>query len=122
MNKDQQLLQEAYGKIYEADIEKLAQQDPREVYDEPKDPSLGQQGQAEDDKVRDEGYEQLEKALRKFYEYGYTGSANSNAEAVNQKVVQMLKDLEVDDRDIDRFADVLMSIILGQINRGHADF
>ena len=107
----------------EADVERLAQQDPREVYgDEPEEKSLSQQGQAEDDKVRDEGYEQLEKALHKFYEYGYTGSADSNAEAVNQKVVQMLKNLEVDDRDLDRFANVLMSIILGQVNRGHADF
>lgn len=103
----------------EADVERLTQQDPREVYDEP---SLSQQAQMEDDKVRDEGYDQLEKALRKFYEYGYTGSADSNPEAVNQKVVQILNNLEVDDRDINRFADALMSIILGQINRGHADF
>lgn len=106
----------------EADVERLAQQDPREVYDTTEEKTLSQQSQAEDDKVRDEGYNLLEQAFRKFYEYGYTGSANSNVEAINQKVVQMLKDLEVDDRDMDRFADVLMSIILGQINRGHADF
>lgn len=106
----------------EADVERLAQQDPREVYDEPKELTLSQQSQMEDDKLKDEGYDLLEKALRKFYEYGYTGSADSNAEAINQKVVQMLKNLEVDDRDMDRFADVLMSLILGQITRGHSDF
>lgn len=103
----------------EADVERLAQPDSREVYDEP---TLSQQGQMEDDKVRDEGYDMLEKALHKFYEYGYTGSANGDAEAVNQKVVQMLKNLEVDDRDLDRFANVLMSIILGQMTRGFADY
>lgn len=104
--------------LKEADIDRLAQQDSREVYG---DEEVSDAQQA-DDAVRDEGYEMLYQALRKFYEYGYTGSADSNAEKVNQKVVSILNDLEVDDRDKDRLANALMSLILGQITRGHSDF
>lgn len=107
----------------EADVERLAQQDPREVYgDNPEEKSIGEQAQDADNALREQGYKLLEDALHKFYEYGYTGSADADAAATNERVVDILRNLEVDDRDVQRFGDVLTSIILGQMVRGHADF
>jgi len=109
--------------INEADVERLAQQDPREVYgDGPEEKSLAQQGQDADNQLREEGYKLLKDAFHKFYEYGYTGSADTDPGATNERVVDMLRDMEVDDRDMQRFGDALTSIILGQMVRGHADF
>jgi len=109
--------------IEEADVERLAQQDPREVYgDESEEKTLAQQSQDADNALREEGYKLLEDALHKFYEYGYTGSADTDPAANNERVAEILRNLEVDDRDMQRFADVLTSIVLGQMVRGHADF
>lgn len=107
----------------EADVERLAQQDPREVYgDGPEEKSIGEQGQDADNALREEGYKALENALRSFYSYGYTGSADADPAATSERVAEMLRNFEVDDRDMQRFTDVLTSIILGQMVRGHADF
>ena len=109
--------------INEADIDRLAKQDPREVYEnEPEEKSLAQQSQDADNALREQGYKLLEDALHKFYEYGYTGSSDADAAATNERVAEILRNLEVDDRDMQRFADVLTSIVLGQMVRGHADF
>jgi hypothetical protein len=118
----------------EADVERLAQQDPREVYDDPGlkgeagEPGskydadeLRRQAATADEEDREEGYKLLEQAFKKFYMYGYSGSGVADAQREATKVASMLEAMHVDERDIKRFTDALISIILGQIVSGHAD-
>jgi hypothetical protein len=101
----------------EANVEKLAQQDPREVYDEPKG-NLGEEGPR--GVHPNEAFKSLENALDMFYNLGL-GGMGGDAAAVNDRVYNMLVQYKVDERDIQRFSDVLTSIILGQSMRGYAD-
>jgi hypothetical protein len=101
----------------EASIEKLTQQDPREVYDEPKG-ELGKQGVT--GVHPNDAFKSLEDALDTFYNLG-KGGLGADPAAVHDRVYNMLQQHEVDDRDIQRFSDVLTSIILGQSTRGFAD-
>jgi hypothetical protein len=101
----------------EADVERLTQQDPREVYDEPKG-DLGEEGPQ--GVHPDEAFKSLEDALDKFYNLGL-GGMGGDAAGVHDRVYNMLQQHEVDQKDIQRFSDVLTSIILGQSMRGYAD-
>lgn len=109
---------EQYNKyMEEADIERLAQQDPREIYDEPK----GELGDSGPQGVHpNEAFKSLEDALDMFYNLG-KGGMGADPAAVHDKVYNMLLQHEVDQRDIQRFSDALTSIILGQSMRGYAD-
>ena len=104
----------------EADIERLAQQDPREIYSDEEvkdmevDPSLARETGPQ------EAFKSLEDTLGKFYALGQKG-LGADADMVNERVIDILKMHGVDDRDLRRFGDALTSILLGQSVRGYAD-
>lgn len=104
----------------EANIERLAQQDPREIYSDEEvkdmevDPSLARETGPQ------EAFKALEDTLSKFYALGQKG-LGADADMVNERVIDILKMHEVDDRDLRRFGDALTSILLGQSMRGYAD-
>jgi hypothetical protein len=101
----------------EADIGKLAKQDSREIYNEPKG-ALGEQGIP--GVHPNDAFKTLEDTLNKFYLLG-KGGLGADAAAVHDRVYNILLNQEVDEKDIQRFADVLTSILLGQSVRGFAD-
>ncbi len=103
--------------LNEADVEKLAQQDPREVYDEPKG-DLGEPGPVGVDP--NEAFKAIEDALDMFYNLG-KGGMGADAAAVHDRVYNILQQHGVDQSDMQRFSDALTSIILGQSVRGFAD-
>jgi len=130
INTDMKFNEQFNKYMEEADVERLAQQDPREVYDDPGPKGIaGEPGYDElrrkaaeaDEEDREEGYKLLEQAFQKFYMYGYSGSGVADAQREATKVASMLKAMYVDEKDIKRFTDALISIILGQIVSGHAD-
>ena len=102
----------------EADVERLAQQDPREIYSDREevdmDPELAPETGPQ------EAFKSLENALAKFYELGKKG-LGADAAAVNDRVYNILQSHGVDQKDMKRFSDALTSIILGQSMRGFAD-
>jgi hypothetical protein len=106
--------------LQEADVERLAQQDPREIYSDEEvkntdvDPTLAPETGSQ------EAFKSLEDTLGKFYALGQKG-LGSDADAVNERVIDILKMHGVDDRDLRRFGDALTSILLGQSVRGFAD-
>lgn len=103
----------------EADVQRLAQQDPREIYSDeevkemPEDLSLARETGP------DEAFKALEETLSKFYALGQKG-LGADAQAVHERVSEILRLHEVDQRDMQRFSDVLTSILLGQSVRGYA--
>jgi hypothetical protein len=67
-----------------------------------------------------EAFKTLEDTLAKFYALGQKG-LGADASAVHDRVYNILQKHEVDQRDMQRFSDVLTSILLGQSTRGFAD-
>jgi hypothetical protein len=106
--------------ITEAEIEKLSQQDPREIYSDEEvkdmdvDPTLAPETGPQ------EAFKSLEDTLGKFYALGQRG-LGADADMVNERVVDILMMHGVDQRDLRRFGDALTSILLGQSVRGYAD-
>jgi hypothetical protein len=104
----------------EADVERLAQQDPREVYSDQEvkdmdvDPTLAPETGPQ------EAFKSLEDTLGKFYALGQKG-LGADADMVNERVIDILMMHGVDQRDLRRFGDALTSILLGQSVRGYAD-
>jgi hypothetical protein len=104
----------------EADVDRLAQQDPREIYSDQEvkdmdvDPTLAPETGPQ------EAFKSLEDTLGKFYALGQKG-LGAEADMVNERVIDILKMHGVDDRDLRRFGDALTSILLGQSVRGYAD-
>ena len=104
----------------EADVERLAQQDPREIYsdEEVKDmdvkPDLAPEAEPND------AFKALEDTLGKFYALGQKG-LGADADVVMERVAEILRQHQVDSRDMERFTNVLGSILLGQSVRGFAD-
>jgi hypothetical protein len=106
--------------LNEADVERLAQQDPREMYSDEEVKSMGMDPELAPETGPQEAFKALEDALGKFYALGQKG-LGADAAAVHDRVYNILLQHEVDKRDMQRFSDVLTSIILGQSVRGFAD-
>lgn len=111
----------------EANVERLAQQDPREVYgEEPEKVEDGSsvdtwhKAQLEKEAGPDKAFKALENVLGQFYALGQKGLV-ADGDVVMERVAEILRQHDVDDRDIGRFTNVLGSIILGQSTRGFAD-
>lgn len=103
----------------EADVERLAQQDPREIYSDEEVKDMEVKPDLAPEQDPNEAFKTLEKALGQFYALGKKG-LGADADAVNERVVDMLRMHEVDDRDLQRLGDALTSIVLGQSMRGFA--
>jgi len=104
----------------EANVEKLAQQDPREIYSDEEVKGMDMDPELAPETGPQEAFKTLEDALDKFYALGQKG-LGGDAAAVNDRVYNILVQHKVDERDIKRFSDVLTSILLGQSMRGYAD-
>lgn len=111
----------------EADIERLAQQDTREVYGEEPEKiedessvDTWHNAQLEKETDPDKAFKTLEDTLTQFYALGQKG-LGADADVVMERIAKILRQHGVDDRDNKRFTDVLGSIILGQSMRGFAD-
>ena len=104
----------------EADVERLAQQDPREIYSDEEVKDVDMDPELAPETGPQEAFKSLEDALDKFYALGKKG-LGGDAAAINDRVYNILVQHEVDQRDIKRFSDALTSIILGQSMRGYAD-
>jgi hypothetical protein len=104
----------------EADVERLAQQDPREIYSDEEVRDMDVKPDLAPEAGPHEAFKALEDTLGKFYALGQKG-LGADADAVNERVVDILRMHEVDQRDMQRFGDVLTSILLGQSMRGFAD-
>jgi hypothetical protein len=112
---------EQYNKyMEEAEVEKLSQQDSREMYSDEEvkdmdvDPTLARETGPQ------EAFKALEDTLGKFYALGQKG-LGGDADMVNERVIDILMMHGVDQRDLRRFGDALTSILLGQSMRGFAD-
>jgi hypothetical protein len=106
--------------LNEADVERLAQQDPREMYSDEEVKSMGMEPELAPETGPQEAFKALTDALDKFYELGKKG-LTPDPQAVNDRVYNILVQHEVDEKNLKNFSDVLMSIILGQSVRGFAD-
>lgn len=104
----------------EADVERLAQQDPREIYSDEEVKNMDTRSDLAPEEGPNNAFKSLENTLSQFYALGQRG-LGADADAVNERVVEILRMHEVDDRDLQRFGDVLTSILLGQSVRGFAD-
>jgi|688.fasta_scaffold1100473_2 hypothetical protein len=104
----------------EASIEKLAQQDPREIYSDEEVKNIDNDPELMPETGPQEAFKTLENALDKFYDLGKKG-LSPDPQAVNDRVYNILVQHEVDEKNLKTFSDVLMSIILGQSMRGYAD-
>jgi hypothetical protein len=106
--------------ITEAEVDKLSQQDSREIYSDEEvkdmdiDPTLAPETGPQD------AFKALEDTLVKFYALGQKG-LGADADMVNERVIDILMMHGVDQRDLRRFGDALTSILLGQSMRGYAD-
>jgi hypothetical protein len=106
--------------LQEADVEKLAQQDSREAYSDKEVKDMNVQPKLAPETDPNDAFKALEDALGKFYALGQKG-LGADAAAVHDRVYNILLQHEVDERDMQRFSDVLASILLGQSVRGFAD-
>jgi hypothetical protein len=104
----------------EADVERLSQQDPREVYSDQEVRDMDVKPDLAPEAGPQDAFKSLEDTLGKFYALGQKG-LGADADAVNERVIDILKMHGVDDRDLRRFGDALTSILLGQSVRGYAD-
>ena len=104
----------------EANVEKLAQQDPREVYSDEEVKGMDMDPELAPETGPQEAFKALENTLEKFYALGQKG-LGGDAAAVNDRVYNILMQHGVDQKDMQRFSDVLTSILLGQSMRGYAD-
>jgi hypothetical protein len=104
----------------EADVERLAQQDSREVYSDEEVKNMDNDPELMPETGPQEAFKALEDTLSKFYALGQKG-LGADASAVHDRVYNILQKHEVDQRDMQRFSDVLTSILLGQSVRGYAD-
>jgi len=104
----------------EASVERLAQQDPREAYSDEEVKGMDLDPELAPETSPQEAFKTLEDTLGKFYALGQKG-LGADAAAVHDKVYNILQKHEVDQRDMQRFSDVLTSILLGQSVRGFAD-
>lgn len=104
----------------EADVERLAQQDPREIYSDEEVKDMDVKPDLAPEEGPNNAFKALENTLGQFYTLGQKG-LGADADAVNERVVDILRMHEVDERDLQRFGDALTSILLGQSVRGFAD-
>jgi len=104
----------------EADVERLAQQDPREVYSDNEVKDMDMDPELAPETGPQEAFKSLEDTLSKFYALGKKG-LGADADMVNERVIDILMMHGVDQRDLRRFGDALTSILLGQSMRGFAD-
>lgn len=106
--------------IEEANIERLAQQDPREIYSDEEVRDMDVKPDLSPEEGPNLAFKSLEDTLGKFYALGQKG-LGADADAVNERVIDILRMHDVDERDLQRFGDALTSILLGQSTRGFAD-
>lgn len=106
--------------LNEADIERLAQQDPREIYSDKEVSDMDVDPELAPETGPQEAFKSLEDTLGKFYALGQKG-LGGDAAAVNDRVYNILMQHGVDQKDMQRFSDALTSILLGQSMRGYAD-
>lgn len=105
----------------EANVEKLAQQDPREIYSDEEVKNMEEKPDLAQEQGPQEAFKALENTLEQFYNLGKKG-LGADADMVMKRVADILRQYQVDDRDMDRFVNVLGSILLGQSTRGFADY
>jgi hypothetical protein len=106
--------------LNEADVEKLAQQDSREIYSDEEIRDMDVKPDLAPETGPQEAFKALEDTLGKFYALGQKG-LGGDADAFNERVIDILMQHGVDQRDLRRFGDALTSILLGQSMRGFAD-
>jgi hypothetical protein len=111
---------EQFNKYMEEAVDKLAQQDPREVYSDEEVKDMNVDPDLAPETGPDEAFKTLANTLEQFYALGQKG-LGGDAAAFNDRVYNILVQHEVDEKDMQRFADVLTSILLGQSMRGFAD-
>jgi hypothetical protein len=104
----------------EANVEKLTQQDSREIYSDQEVEDIDIDPELAPETGPQEAFKSLEDTLSKFYALGQKG-LGGDAAAVNDRVYNILMQHGVDQRDMQRFSDALTSILLGQSMRGYAD-
>lgn len=103
----------------EADVERLAQQDSREVYSDEEVRDMDVKPDLAPEQGPEEAFKSLENTLEKFYALGQKG-LGADADVVMERVAEILRQHEVDNKDMERFTNVLGSILLGQSTRGFA--
>lgn len=91
--KDQILLEQAYGQV--------------QVKENSNDSELNN------------AFNTLQKSLELFYALGQKG-LNADADAANERIIDMLRMQGVDEKDLTRFGNALTSIVLGQSMSGYA--
>jgi hypothetical protein len=106
--------------LQEADVERLAQQDPREMYSDEEVRGMDAKPDLAPETGPNDAFKALEDTLGKFYALGQKG-LGADADVVMERVAEILRQHEVDNRDMERFTNVLGSILLGQSVRGFAD-
>jgi hypothetical protein len=104
----------------EADVERLAQQDTREMYSDEEVKDMDVDPELAPETGPQEAFKTLEDALEKFYALGKKG-LSPDPQAVNDRIYNILVKHEIDEKNLKNFSDVLMSIVLGQSMRGYAD-
>lgn len=104
----------------EANVEKLTQQDPREIYSDEEVKNMEEKPDLAQEQGPNQAFKALENTLEQFYNLGQKG-LGADADMVMERVADILRQYQVDDRDMDRFVNVLGSILLGQSTRGFAD-
>lgn len=104
----------------EANIEKLAQQDPREIYSDEEVKEMPEDSSLARETGPDEAFKSLEDTLDKFYALGQKG-LGADADMVMERIAEILRLHEVDQSNMKQFTDVLGSILLGQSVRGYAN-
>ena len=92
-SKDQDLLAEAYKQVH--------------IKEESNDSELNN------------AFNTLQKSLELFYALGQKG-LNADADAANERIIDMLRMQGVDEKDLSRFGNALTSIVLGQSMSGYA--
>lgn len=104
----------------EADVERLAQQDPREIYSDEEIKDMSVQPDLAPEEGPNEAFKALENTLEQFYKLGQKG-LGGDADAIHERVTEILRQYEVDERNLKDFSNALLSILLGQSTRGFAD-
>jgi hypothetical protein len=104
----------------EANVDRLAQQDPREIYSDEEVRDMDVKPDLAPETDPNDAFKALEDTLSKFYALGQKG-LGADADAVMERVAEILRQHEVDNKDMERFTNVLGSILLGQSVRGFAD-
>jgi hypothetical protein len=104
----------------EANVERLAQQDPREIYSDEEVRDMDVKPDLAPETDPEEAFKALDNMLGLFYKIGQKG-LGPDPDAVHERIVDILKMHDVDEKNIGRFSNVLLSVVLGQSTNGFAD-